>query len=96
MSSKQYSYRVIWSEEDLEFVGLCAEFPSLSWLAGSQEEALRGIINLVEKREDLRQDGVAAYREYKRISLHLINADVKEWVGQLRLGKKVPMPKPRI
>ncbi len=32
MNSKQYAYRVIWSEEDQEFVGLCAEFPSLSWL----------------------------------------------------------------
>ena len=32
-----YSYRVQWSEEDREFVGLCTEFPSLSWLAESQE-----------------------------------------------------------
>lgn len=47
MVGKQYDYRVIWSEEDREFVGMCAEFPSLSWLAKSQEEALRGIVNLV-------------------------------------------------
>lgn len=32
-------YRVTWSEEDQEYVGLCAEFPSLSWLAESQEAA---------------------------------------------------------
>ncbi len=37
-----YTYRVTWSAEDEEFVGLCAEFPSLSWLAGSRDEALGG------------------------------------------------------
>jgi predicted HicB family RNase H-like nuclease len=42
-----YTYRVTWSEEDREYVGLCAEFPSLSWLADTQEEALRGINNVV-------------------------------------------------
>lgn len=48
MNSKQYAYRVIWSEEDHEFVGLCAEFPSLSWLDNDQETALRGIVALVK------------------------------------------------
>ncbi|PJA42533.1 MAG: toxin-antitoxin system HicB family antitoxin, partial [Lysobacterales bacterium CG_4_9_14_3_um_filter_62_6] len=32
MNTRHYTYRVIWSDEDVEFVGLCAEFPSLSWL----------------------------------------------------------------
>ncbi len=45
--SDKYAYRVIWSEEDGEFVGLCAEFPSLSWLAKNQQDALRGITQLV-------------------------------------------------
>jgi predicted HicB family RNase H-like nuclease len=39
----KYTYRVTWSEEDEEFVGLCAEFPKLSWLAASPEEALKGV-----------------------------------------------------
>jgi len=39
----KYTYRVMWSEEDQEFVGLCTEFPGLSWLAASPEEALQGI-----------------------------------------------------
>jgi len=39
----RYTYRVTWSQEDEEYVGLCAEFPSLSWLATSPEEALAGI-----------------------------------------------------
>lgn len=43
----KYTYRVTWSEEDEEYVGLCAEFPSLSWLSNSQEEALAGIRNTV-------------------------------------------------
>ncbi len=42
-----YTYRVTWSTEDQEYVGICAEFPSLSWLAESQEEALAGTISLV-------------------------------------------------
>ena len=43
MKNDHYTYRVTWSEDDKEYVGLCAEFPSLSWLASSQEAALRGI-----------------------------------------------------
>jgi predicted HicB family RNase H-like nuclease len=39
----RYTYRVTWSEEDSEYVGLCAEFPSVSWLAKSPELALRGV-----------------------------------------------------
>ena len=42
-----YTYRVTWSEDDNEYVGLCAEFPSLSWLADTPEKALKGIRNLV-------------------------------------------------
>jgi predicted HicB family RNase H-like nuclease len=42
-----YSYRVNWSTEDREFVGLCTEFPSLSHLDRDQSTALSGIIDLV-------------------------------------------------
>lgn len=38
---------VTWSDEDNEYVGLCAEFPSLSWLAVTPEAALKGIRKLV-------------------------------------------------
>lgn len=44
---EKYTYRVLWSEEDREHIGLCAEFPSLSWLAPSMSEALNGITQLV-------------------------------------------------
>lgn len=46
--NNKYTYRIIWSEEDGEYVGQCAEFPSLSWLSGSPEAALRGIRKVVE------------------------------------------------
>src|SRR5262245_23071863 len=42
-----YTYRVTWADEDGEYVGLCAEFPSLSWLATTPEAALRGIRKVV-------------------------------------------------
>ncbi len=45
--SDRYTYRITWSAEDGENVGLCAEFPSLSWLAPSPEMALAGIGRLV-------------------------------------------------
>jgi len=47
MTKDKYTYRVTWSEEDGEYVGLCTEFPSLSWLAQSPEEALNGIRHVV-------------------------------------------------
>lgn len=47
LKNDRYTYRVTWSDQDGEYVGLCAEFPSLSWLATTQEEALKGIKNVV-------------------------------------------------
>ncbi len=47
LNQDRYTYRVTWSEEDKEYVGLCAEFPSLSWLDESPEEALHGIRQVV-------------------------------------------------
>ncbi len=43
MNIKHYTYRVTWSPDDGEHLGLCAEVPSLSWLASTPEAALRGI-----------------------------------------------------
>jgi len=48
-ASDKFTYRVTWSEEDQEYVGLCAEFPSLSWLDSTQENALSGIRKLVRR-----------------------------------------------
>jgi predicted HicB family RNase H-like nuclease len=58
LQNDHYSYRVIWSEEDKEHVGLCAEFPSLSWLAAKPEDALHGIRQVVaEAIEDMKKNG---------------------------------------
>ena len=48
LKNDRYTYRVTWSEDDHEYVGLCAEFPSLSWLASTPEAALKGIRKVVE------------------------------------------------
>jgi len=45
----KYTYRVMWSKEDVEYIGLCAEFPSLSWLSGTPESALAGIRDTVNQ-----------------------------------------------
>jgi predicted HicB family RNase H-like nuclease len=47
MNPDHYTYRVTWSAEDGEHLGLCAEFPSLSWLAAKPEAALAGIRKVV-------------------------------------------------
>jgi predicted HicB family RNase H-like nuclease len=53
-----YTYRVTWSEEDNEYVGQCLEFPSLSWLASTPEDALIGVRQLVaEVVSDLETTG---------------------------------------
>ena len=44
-----YTYRITWSAEDGEHIGLCAELPSLSWLACSPGEALAGIRRVVRE-----------------------------------------------
>lgn len=47
LKNDHYTYRVTWSEEDGEYVGMCAEFQSLSWLATEPEAALLGIRQVV-------------------------------------------------
>ena len=45
----RYTYRVTWSEEDQEHVGLCSELPSISWLEESAEDALVGILKIAKE-----------------------------------------------
>jgi predicted HicB family RNase H-like nuclease len=60
LANDRFTYRVTWSEEDQQYVGLCAEFPSLSWLAGTPEDALAGVRALVaEVAKDMQQNGEA-------------------------------------
>ena len=58
MNTLHYTYRVTWSPEDQEYIGLCAEFASLSWLAKTPEKALKGIQKVVaEVVADLQASG---------------------------------------
>lgn len=58
LKDDHYTYRVTWSDEDDEYVGLCTEFPSLSWLGSNPEDSLRGIRQLVaEVVADLEANG---------------------------------------
>jgi predicted HicB family RNase H-like nuclease len=58
LKNDRYTYRVTWSEDDQEYVGLCAEFPSLSWLDKEPESALKGIREVVNSVfEDMAHTG---------------------------------------
>ena len=58
LKNDHYTYRVTWSEEDNEYVGLCVEFPSLSWLSRTPEVALKGIRKVVaDVIEDMKSSG---------------------------------------
>ena len=58
LKNDRYTYRVTWSDDDNEYVGLCAEFQSLSWLASTPEAALKGIRKVVEDVvKDMRENG---------------------------------------
>jgi predicted HicB family RNase H-like nuclease len=58
LENDRFTYRVTWSEDDQESVGLCVEFPSLSWLAKTPEAALQGIRKIVNDAvTDMRDNG---------------------------------------
>jgi predicted HicB family RNase H-like nuclease len=78
----RYTYRVIWSDEVQEYIGLCTEFPSLSWLAATPEEALTGIRQVAaEVVSDMGVNGEAipepiSTRRYSRKFMARIPPDV--------------------
>ncbi len=49
INHEHYTYRIIWSPEDQEFVGLCVEFPSLSYLDDDRFRAFEKITSLVQE-----------------------------------------------
>lgn len=70
---EHYTYRVTWSAEEQEYVGLCAEFPRLSHFDESPEAALAGIRELVRgvvaemKEKNEKPPEALADREYSGI-----------------------------
>lgn len=58
MDTSKYTYQVMWSEEDHEFVATAAEFSSLSWLDSGPQEAISGLAHLVsEVVSDMKDTG---------------------------------------
>lgn len=45
--AEKYTYRVVWSDDDQRYVGVCTEFPMLTHQATSHDEALVGIVTRV-------------------------------------------------
>jgi predicted HicB family RNase H-like nuclease len=92
-----YTYRVTWSEEDQEYVGLCTEFPSLSWLDESQELALKGIRELVaETIQDLKENKEEipepfSIRKYSGKFMVRIPPDVHRKLAELAAEEGVSM-----
>ncbi|MEU8334536.1 toxin-antitoxin system HicB family antitoxin [Micromonospora tulbaghiae] len=66
-----YTYRVTWSADDQEFVATRAEFPSLSWLATSQIEALQGLQEMLrEVIADMAEQELAIHAAEEGMSLN--------------------------
>jgi predicted HicB family RNase H-like nuclease len=56
----RYTYKITWYEGDKEYLGLCIEFPGLSWLAKTPEATFRGIRKVVaECVADMEKSGEA-------------------------------------
>ena len=47
INPEHYTYRVIWSAEDAEFVAFVRNSRVCPWLAEGQQDALNGIVDLV-------------------------------------------------
>ena len=59
----EYTYKVEWSDDDNEWVGLCNELPSLSWPDPDKARALAGIERLVRNVADKDPAAVALGRK---------------------------------
>jgi len=67
-AAEKCTYRVLWSEEQQRYVGLCSEFPALSCLATTADEAHTGIIECVRR----------ALEDQCRDRRHLCDQQIKE------------------
>ncbi|WP_165248834.1 type II toxin-antitoxin system HicB family antitoxin [Adlercreutzia sp. ZJ141] len=57
-NAQEYTYRVFWSEEDGAFVATVAEFPSLSCVEDTQDQAFFGMVGLVHNvLVDMKEQG---------------------------------------
>jgi predicted transcriptional regulator len=63
------------------------------WL---MREAVEQYVEREEKREQLRQDALAAWEEYQTTGLHVTAKDADAWMAKLAAGKRAQIPKCRV
>ncbi len=56
-------------------------------------EAIEQYVDREEKREQLRQDALAAWAAYQTTGLHVTAKDVDAWLAKLEAGKRAAIPK---
>jgi predicted transcriptional regulator len=56
-------------------------------------EAVEQYVDREEKREELRQDALAAWADYQTTGLHLTAEEADAWLAKLETGKRAPIPK---
>ena len=56
-------------------------------------EAVEQYVEREEKREQLRQDALAAWAGYQTTGLHVTAKEADAWLAKLEAGKRARMPK---
>ena len=59
-------------------------------------EAVEQYVEREEKREQLRQDALAAWASYQTTGLHLTAEEADAWLAKLEAGKRAAIPKCRV
>jgi predicted transcriptional regulator len=59
------------------------------WL---MREAVEQYVSREEKREQLRQDALAAWNHYQTTGLHLTEEEADSWLAKLEAGEKAEAP----
>lgn len=80
---QQYTYTIRWSAEDDEFIGSCAEFPSLSYLDEDWMGAIEGIAILVrDVIADMETNGESIPAPFNNNKKHIIGQDLLPIYGR--------------
>ena len=56
-------------------------------------EAVEQYVEREEKREQLRQDALAAWDDYQTTGLHVTAKEADAWLSKLQAGKRAAIPK---
>jgi len=55
-------------------------------------EAINDYVSREEKREQFRQDAIAAWEDYQATGLHVTSEELEQWASNLEAGKEAPLP----